>query len=389
MKKLLHITNQPTPYRLPQYKEFSNKFLKVRIHFSILFVSGRGRKRIWEFNEEDFNNLDCLNSTFGKPLTYKDVVNNIKKLNPDYITLAWAMDLLALRILVYSKLKKIPCFLYTGATKNALSIVNQPKKFLSFVFRKFFFKLSNGFIAYGTRTKDYLLSNGVKSKLISIAINTVDTNFFRDEVLKLKNSGTLVGNKSSFKNKDGESFKLHILFIGELIKLKQIHYTIQAIAKLNRHDIALHIVGSGPEEIYLKSLSRDCNLSDSVFFHGYKQKNEIPYYLSISDAAVFTSNKEERFGLVLVEYACAALPTIASTYAGGTCDVVLDGVSGFEIPPENINQFSLSIATLADNLSLRKSMSESAFKHSINNLSLSKSADGYLDLFKKLNYIDL
>lgn len=83
------------------------------------------------------------------------------------------------------------------------------------------------------------------------------------------------------------------------------------------------------------------------------------------------------------------MPTIASTYAGGTCDVVLDGVSGFEIPPENINQFSLSIATLADNLSLRKSMSESAFKHSINNLSLSKSADGYLDLFKKLNYIDL
>lgn len=386
MKKILHITNQPTPYRLPQYRAFTKELSKIGFDFKVIFVGGRGRKREWKFSDKDFEGLSYITSDKTEGMNYYDIKKHINLESPDIITLAWAMDFLALKILFLSKLKKIPVILYTGATQNALSIVKQPKKFLTILLRKFFFKLCNGFIAYGTTARNYLVSQGINKKNISIAINTVDTKFFREEVQKLRSSGLSEQHKQTYKNKFGDNFLLHILFIGELIPLKQIHYSINAIGKLKRNDIALHIVGDGIEKENLRLIATQNNISDCVFFHGYKQKSEIPKYLAIADCALFTSDKEERFGLVLVEYCSAALPVISTIYAGGTADVIVDSVTGFAIKPEDISGFSERISLLATDKVLRAKLSEAAYNHALHELSLEKSALGYSQAIQKLNF---
>lgn len=75
----------------------------------------------------------------------------------------------------------------------------------------------------------------------------------------------------------------------------------------------------------------DLGISQSVKFLG--QRDNIPSLLVASDLSVLPSH-EEGFSNVILESMAAGLPVVA-TRVGGNSEAVLDGVSGWLVPPRN------------------------------------------------------
>jgi phosphatidylinositol alpha-1,6-mannosyltransferase len=175
-------------------------------------------------------------------------------------------------------------------------------------------------------TRERILENFPTAdvSVVRLAVHTkpsfhTQENFMPFEILTV---GRLAGN---------ERYKGHDLVLNAL-----------AILKSKNVYIKYHIVGSGPDADRLKSLTQNLGLSNQVIFHGYLPDSQTFDIYAKSSAFVMPSHvikrdKEiwsgEGFGLVYLEAALHGLPVIACE-EGGQLDCVIDGETGFLIPPD-------------------------------------------------------
>lgn len=81
----------------------------------------------------------------------------------------------------------------------------------------------------------------------------------------------------------------------------------------------------------LEAAAKDLGIGDSVLFMG--QRSDIPSLLAASDLFVLPSH-EEGFSNVILEAMAAGLPVVA-TKVGGNSEAVVDGTTGWLVPPRN------------------------------------------------------
>ena len=81
----------------------------------------------------------------------------------------------------------------------------------------------------------------------------------------------------------------------------------------------------------LESEAQSLGISECVLFMG--QRSDIPSLLAASDLFVLPSH-EEGFSNVLLEAMAAGLPVVA-TKVGGNSEAVVDGATGWLVPPRN------------------------------------------------------
>ena len=91
-------------------------------------------------------------------------------------------------------------------------------------------------------------------------------------------------------------------------------------------------------------------LQDRVIVTGYRA--DVARMLAAMDVFVFPSHAEA-FGLVLVEAMAMARPVVSSN-CDGVLDIVVDGETGFLVPPKNVSALARSIGRLLRDLPLRK-----------------------------------
>jgi len=96
-----------------------------------------------------------------------------------------------------------------------------------------------------------------------------------------------------------------------------------------RADAVLLLAGQGSLLEETKKLTRDLNLEDRVRFLGVRR--DVPELMNAADAYVMSS-AWEGMPMVLLEAGACGLPIVA-TNAGGNREVVLDGESGYIVPP--------------------------------------------------------
>lgn len=374
---VLHITNAPTPYRLPQYRAFQKELLKAGGRLHIHFLGGRSRQRNWEFSDEDFAELSWSMGSANAML--QGALQQIQQLRPGAVVLAWAMDGIALRLMLHCRRKKIPVLIYSGETEISAQRRHQ---WLRDLVRIPFYKLASGFIAYGTAAQRYLQQRGVPLHRIDMAINVVDTQFFATQAGAAQSDGEATQLQAQFRTESGGAFAVHLLFVGYLLRWKGILEMVEAVAALNRPDVALHIVGAGEAEAELRQAIQRHGLQPQAFLHGYQQKTELPRYYAIADVVLFPSLAEV-FGLVMVEAAAAGLPIVATRFAGATVDAVIDGVTGIVVDPNNIPEFTAALRRLIDSPGLRQQMGSAARHHAATALTPERSANGYASALLK------
>jgi glycosyltransferase involved in cell wall biosynthesis len=163
--------------------------------------------------------------------------------------------------------------------------------------------------------------------------------------------------------------KNYLLCVGRLEQVKAFHYAIEAFAGIvNKFpNLRLKIVGLGSLEEELKQKAIDFSVANKVDFEGF-QKDIIPYYL-YAKATVLTS-LYEGYPNVLVESIAMNTPVVAFDCPGGTNEIVQDGLNGYLVNNQDIEDLKnkLSILLLKkynnENIknSIKKNQTENVFK---------------------------
>ena len=250
MPSVLHITNIPTPYRLPLFREITRQAARRGIGFRVHFLGLVRRDRRWRISEEDFEGIDY---TIAARPTAAEAVRAIEAARPSVVVLAWAMDLAALRLLLYCRRHRIPCVVVSGETDRSAAANSMPA--LRSIFRLPFFRLADGFVSYGTQSSRYLVGAGVPAERVTTGINVVDTTFFSQRVDELRRTGRAGELRARHRGPGGEEFACHLLFVGYLLPEKGGVELVEAVARLGRADVALHVVGAGEQLEAMRSLA--------------------------------------------------------------------------------------------------------------------------------------
>jgi len=113
-----------------------------------------------------------------------------------------------------------------------------------------------------------------------------------------------------------------VLYAGRVIESKGVLDLLNAVKKLNNHNICLLIIGSswyGTNELseFEKALRRKSKeVSGKVIFVGYVPHNKMSSYYSVADICVFPSKAPETAGLVQLESMSNKKMTIVSDSGG-------------------------------------------------------------------------
>lgn len=224
---------------------------------------------------------------------------------------------------LYCALTRRPYIVWSGST------VNEPswRRTLSLPLVKLIVRGASGYIAYGTRAKEYLEMLGAPAEKIALSFNTVDVDYFRDAHDAIAPAET-----DALRARLGVATPHVILYVGQLIERKGPRTLIEAFARVKRElpDVGLVLVGYGMEEDAVRQSVREHMVAD-VIFAGTVDVFEMPQYYALADLFVLPSY-EEVWGLVLNEAMACGLPVITTDRVGASVDVVHEGKNGFVVP---------------------------------------------------------
>jgi glycosyltransferase involved in cell wall biosynthesis len=137
-------------------------------------------------------------------------------------------------------------------------------------------------------------------------------------------------------------------------EVKRFSDILLAMARLKNPRLKFVLIGDGPDLKYLQEQAAVLELQHQFIPVGY---HSIPHqYLGTVDVFIVPS-AHEGFGLVAVEAMLHGIPVIASE-VGGLKDVVIDGETGFLVPPSNPEAIADKINFLIQHPEVGRSMGE-------------------------------
>lgn len=155
-----------------------------------------------------------------------------------------------------------------------------------------------------------------------------------------------------------------ILTVGRLVERKGHDRVIATLPRILTRvpDAEYVIVGSGPDEARLRRLVQECGLGECVRFVGSVPHEATRRYYERAEVFVhpnrqLASGEVEGFGMVFLEAGACGVPVVGGN-SGGTPDAVCNGVTGFLVDPNNIDEIADRIIALLVDTDLRNRMGE-------------------------------
>ena len=169
--------------------------------------------------------------------------------------------------------------------------------------------------------------------------------------------------KKNMKLTNGESC-ISILFVGRLIELKAPDKVIEICSMLKERNtikFSAQIIGDGNMLQELEKLIAANGLQEEVTLYGSATQEYIKEAMNNADLFLYPgityNSSAETQGLVIQEAQAMQLPVLISD-AGGMAEGILDGITGYVLPENDLNAFADKIELLAHNVELRKKMGE-------------------------------
>ena len=266
------------------YIVYNNVFAKLEIEnkFGCSFISNKKFQSQEELFKFCVNLNPCVLIVSGR-------------MSSDYLYVSRSMRGLTTRVTVQDTL-------YRNSFKQIIT-----RKLSYILYLRYFDK----FWGVGELQRKFAKDIGFKDENIFNGFYVADKKFFEKS------------NIFSFKNKN-----LNILFIGRLVKEKNIIRLLEVINKINHKNNSNHkvtIIGSGPLIDKIKEY-------DVVNYLGLKTQDRIIEIALKCDVFCLPSVYEP-WGVVTHEMAALGLPIIASNLCGSSFDLVEEGYNGFKFNP--------------------------------------------------------
>ncbi len=146
---------------------------------------------------------------------------------------------------------------------------------------------------------------------------------------------------------------------GRLSPEKGQSYLLKALASLRQEGqpaISLIVAGDGPDKAALLCSASRYGLDKKVFFVGHQR--ELRNYFRAIDLLILPSLSEGLPNVVL-EAMSNAVPVIA-TSVGAVPQIIIDGVTGWLVPPGNVAHLTEKISLVLENRSFLRDIGEKA-----------------------------
>ncbi len=210
------------------------------------------------------------------------------------------------------------------------------------------YRLAQCVIANAEAVGRQLLTEGIRAAKIAVVHNGLDLDRFSlDPTFSPPEWRTRLGLPAT-----GRRF---VTLVANLIHPIKDHGTFLRAARLVRRavpDAAFAIAGDGPLREATRRQAEECGVAADVFFLG--KCAAIPQLLALSDIGVLCS-RAEGFSNAILEYMAAGRPVVA-TDVGGAAEAVIEGESGYLVPPGADVLLASRIITLLQNPKLARRM---------------------------------
>jgi len=148
---------------------------------------------------------------------------------------------------------------------------------------------------------------------------------------------------------------------------------------MNHPNVLVFFIGDGVDKVKLQRYVHDSELSEQVLFLG--NRTDIPQLLSVMDVLVSTSVlNHEGMSNVVLEALSSRVPVIA-TQSVGMAEIVIDGMTGFLIAPNDFSKLAEKISCLLASTELRKKMGNHGRQFVTEKYSLEKMLCAYQNIY--------
>ncbi len=137
---------------------------------------------------------------------------------------------------------------------------------------------------------------------------------------------------------------IHLIFVGRLSPIKQVDRFVAIVGATKRMmpDVRAAIIGDGPLRMDLQAQASRLGLSENIEFLG--QRKDVGSLLARAKVFVLTS-KSEGLSIAMAEAMSAgAVPVVANI--GELGDLVVEGVNGYLIEPDNTTEYASKAVSL-------------------------------------------
>ncbi len=160
-----------------------------------------------------------------------------------------------------------------------------------------------------------------------------------------------------------DSGKLVLVCVANMRVAKGHEVLLDAVHLLNREGLSFYLwlVGDGVLRKAIEAKVEELGLLQITWFLG--QRTDIPEVLADSDIFVLASYWEGMPGAIM-EAMASRLPVVA-TRVGGIPELVIDGETGFLVPPNNRKALAIALGRLMRDTRLRYQMGQAGYQRII------------------------
>jgi glycosyltransferase involved in cell wall biosynthesis len=198
--------------------------------------------------------------------------------------------------------------------------------------------------------------------------------------------------KKSLKKVDFTYSKpIKLLWIGRMLKLKQVDIVLKLCKRLSDSGVDFHLtlVGEGPEKHNLTLLAKEMGLSQQITFQNFVSVELVPNLMSAHEFYIMPSNSYEGWGAVVNEAMSAGMITFASNKIGSATSMINDGSNGFLFDPDRIEELFDKVMFCLNNQNLFRKISNAAILTADDLWSPENVAHRFLSLVAKINANDV
>lgn len=209
-----------------------------------------------------------------------------------------------------------------------------------------------------------------------------------DRVAVIRNGVELIQGKTGDKETTRRElgFNDENLIVGMVANfnrpVKGVSYFIEAMPSIIKAvpDVRFLILGRGDQEQELLEKTRVLGIEAFVVFGGFRK--DINRFYEIIDISVLTS-LSEGLSITLLESMSHGLPVVA-TNVGGNSELVMDGQTGYLVPPKDTTSIADRIVQLLFDSDLRREMGYEGRQRIEQYFQIQNVADRYLEVYKDL-----
>lgn len=179
-----------------------------------------------------------------------------------------------------------------------------------------------------------------------------------------------------------------VCYIGTIGNAHGLETLLDAAAQLKQRNAAVRflLIGEGAEKARIKALAENQGLNN-ILFLDQQPRQEIPAYISASDACLVLLKKTDVFKTVIptkmLEFMSCARPVILGV-EGQARQILQEAGAGLCIEPENSNDLAQAIEQLAADRTLSQLLGQKGREYIVARFSRRSTAEKYISVLQKM-----